>query len=905
MLKRLDLRADAPWKQRLRAPTISATSRASQNPARGLAISNKSGVVQLYAWNTETGELAQLTDDPAGVGDGAISVDGEHIYYLRDRRGDEIGHYARIPFGGGEAQDLTPDLPEYASHFLAESASGSALGFFAADAQGFHFYVYNLTNMESPDFALSKQALAFGPLLSQDGEIAIIASSEKTGSAEYALEAYDVESGEIIAELWDGAGSGIVPGEFSPAPADMRFAGSSSADGYHRPFIWNPLTGERHDIESAQFQGDVKFMNWSPDGGRLLLHQISGAKHALYAYDIAGKRARLLDLPDGVPYKGSGFLPNGAIEIHFDHSSAPPRLVELDGETGAIKRDVIDLGVTVPAGTAWRSVSYESTKGARIQAWLATPPGAGPFPTIVHTHGGPTAVMVNRWAPDAQVWLDHGFAFFSLNYRGSTTFGYDFQHAIDGNLGELEVEDIAAGVQWLIDRGIAKSDAILKTGVSYGGYLTLLALGKKPALWAGGMAEVAIADWTLMYEDQAETLRGYQRGLFGGTPDEKAEAHRKASPITYAEEIQAPILVLQGANDTRCPARQMRVYEARLKELGKSIEVHWFDAGHGSLDNEELVEKKEKLLRFAYRVLDAPGETLGGATKIDLAKGLVKSVADRAMRRPLQSSEGVGEATQAEEGDSEDNSRSRQFAESAIKAALKLPGSRVDRERFLREQLQPYCRAEQVREAISTRPAEARIPKDLIDRLADSVINSHSVKAASLAFVAGLPPGPARLLTIPADTAQFVWHAIVLAQKLAYLYGWPDLMEEDNPDEKTELRMLLLIGCMLGIESANRIQGELAIQFASQVGRRLPRQALTQTAYYPVFKEVLKWFGVRLTKQTFADGVAAVIPIVGVGVGAGVAFFTLRPMARQLKNHLRGLRYAEPPDQDPPESDDN
>ena len=103
-----------------------------------------------------------------------------------------------------------------------------------------------------------------------------------------------------------------------------------------------------------------------------------------------------------------------------------------------------------------------------------------------------------------------------------------------------------------------------------------------------------------MYEDQAGTLRGYQRSMFGGTPDEKPEAHRKSSPITYAENIAAPILVLQGENDTRCPARQMRVYEERLKELGKSIEVHWFDAGHGSLDTEERIRQQEKMLDFAF-----------------------------------------------------------------------------------------------------------------------------------------------------------------------------------------------------------------------------------------------------------------------------------------------------------------
>ena len=412
-----------------------------------------------------------------------------------------------------------------------------------------------------------------------------------------------MKSDKLIAELWDGAGSGIIPGEFSGAPGDMRFAGSSNASGYHRPFIWNPRSGEVHDILSEQFHGDVKAWQWSPDGARLLLHQVDQAAHALYVYDVGEDKARPLNLPAGALSRGSGFLEDGAIEAHLSDSTAPLRPLELDGESGLVLRSVIDLGLSVPDGIPWRSVCYRSTDGTPIQAWLATPPGDGPFPTVVHTHGGPTAALTNTWAPTSQAWLDHGCAWFSLNYRGSTTFGYDFQHAIDGNLGDLEVEDIAAGVAWLIENGIAQPDAILKTGGSYGGYLTLQSLGKKPDLWAGGMAVVAIADWTLMYEDQAGTLRGYQRSMFGGTPDEKPEAHRKASPITYAENIAAPILVLQGENDTRCPARQMRVYEARLKELNKSIEIHWFDAGHGSLDTEEQIDQQEKMLRFAYRVL--------------------------------------------------------------------------------------------------------------------------------------------------------------------------------------------------------------------------------------------------------------------------------------------------------------
>ena len=176
--------------------------------------------------------------------------------------------------------------------------------------------------------------------------------------------------------------------------------------------------------------------------------------------------------------------------------------------------------------------------------------------------------------------------------------------------------------------------------------------------------------------------------------------------------------------------------------------------------------------------------------------------------------------------------------------------------------------------------------------MADSVIKSHVVQAAALSFVAGLPGGALMAATIPADVTQFGWHAIVSAQKLAYLYGWPDLLEEGELDEETLLRMVLLIGSMLGAAEANRLLAEIAKRFSREVGRRLPKYALTKTAYYPLIKTVLRWVEIKLTKQTFARSVAKAIPIVSGFLSASVTAYTLSPMARRLKNHLRGLEYG-------------
>jgi len=323
-------------------------------------------------------------------------------------------------------------------------------------------------------------------------------------------------------------------------------------------------------------------------------------------YDLASRTRTKLNHPGGTFdfYAGSGtyFGPGGEILAQWQDAAHPSQLIALDAGTGEKTRTVLAAG-EVPPGRPWKSITFPSSDGQRIQGWLGVPEGEGPFPTILHTHGGPEAVMTEMFGPGSQTWMDHGFAFLTINYRGSTTFGREFQEKIWGNVGYWEMEDLAAAHHWLVKEGIAQPDAILLTGASYGGYNTLMGLGKRPDLWAGGMAIVAISDWAMSYEDSAGTLKGYCVALFGGTPQEKPDQYRMSSPITYAEHVKAPVLIIQGRNDTRTPSRQVEVYEQKLKALGKSIEVQWYDAGHMGAGVERDIQDYEMMLKFAYRAL--------------------------------------------------------------------------------------------------------------------------------------------------------------------------------------------------------------------------------------------------------------------------------------------------------------
>lgn len=609
MLAKLDLDDNAPWKQRFRAPVVLWTQIAPANRARGLAVTNRSGRYQLYGWDVPSGTLRQLTDRPAGILDAVLAGDGRHIYYLDDKQGNEIGHLVRVPFEGGEAEDVTPELPSYSSFSFSSSGSGRHFGLTAATRDGFDAVAIETSEngtIGTPRLLFHSAKLAFGPWFSFQGELAVVGTTERSAQLHYNLLAFDMTDGRQITELWDGEGLSLEPLGFSPVPGDLRLAGTSNRSGDKRPFVWDPRTGERTDLDFPELTGEIVPFGWSSDARALLLCQFHQAVQQLYVYELANGKLTKLHHPSGTYgfFAGLGtyFGPSDEIFAQWQDAAHPSQLIALNPNTGAKNRNVLIAG-NVPPGHPWKSISFPSSDGQVIQAWLGLPDGEGPFPTIVHTHGGPESVMTEMYGPGSQAWMDHGFAFLSVNYRGSTTFGREFQEKIWGDLGHWEMEDLAAAHRWVVEQGIAQPDAILLTGGSYGGYNTLMGLGKLPDLWAGGMGLVVIADWAMMYEDSADTLRGYQVGLFGGTPEQKPEQYRISSPITYAENVNAPVLIIQGRNDTRTPARPAEAYVQRLQELGKSVEIHWFEAGHLGAGVEQDIENLEIMLRFAYRVL--------------------------------------------------------------------------------------------------------------------------------------------------------------------------------------------------------------------------------------------------------------------------------------------------------------
>ena len=221
-------------------------------------------------------------------------------------------------------------------------------------------------------------------------------------------------------------------------------------------------------------------------------------------------------------------------------------------------------------------------------------------------------------------------------------------------------------------------------------------------------------------------------------------------------------------------------------------------------------------------------------------------------------------------------------------AAMAVPGIKVNRSSFLQEQLSTYgISQDTISQCIMENPIKY-IELEKLDAMAKACITNHTIQVTSISAAAGIPGGFAMIGTLPADTAQYYWHILKLAQKLAYIYGYPSLLDENGNLSDTAVNVLtVFVGVMMGVATANKVLTDLSKALAEQVVKRLPRMALTKTFWYPLIKAIAKWIGIKITKDGFAKGAAKIIPFLGAGLSGGLTYVTFKPQANRLKKHLR------------------
>ena len=519
-----------------------------------------------------------------------ITPDGNYILDLVDPTGSELGHLHATPMSRGPGIDLTPGFGSYTVRGIDCAADSQKILVTAGDESGF-FAV--LTSVASPDKArviFRSKNEAWSGLLSADCKMSALETTDHNpGIRRFAVTVIDNETGEIVSTLSDGSLGPVRPIRFAQQPGDNRILASSEVSGFARPLIWNPETGERIDISLPSHSGDVVALDWHSETGRILLVHVDEGIHRLLEHDLKSGRTSILQHPPGSFFEpdtgsespmiwSSYYAHDGRRRLVTSRWEVPLHILEIGDES---EPRVVLPPALVPSAAPFESHMIKSKDGTKVQLWVGSPKsGVKPKGTILELHGGPNLATVDRYDASAQAWIDDGWVYASLNYRGSVTFGRTFRESFWGRVGKGEIEDIEAAVKWLESEGLANRKSTFVTGASYGGYLTLLALGKLPDVFGGGLAHVAQADWLAAYPQMNPALQTAWRGFVGSDPEVNPLPWQEASPISYVESISAPVWLNQGAFDTRTPPKQAQNFAESLSKRGGDVLLDWFQGGH-------------------------------------------------------------------------------------------------------------------------------------------------------------------------------------------------------------------------------------------------------------------------------------------------------------------------------------
>ena len=348
------------------------------------------------------------------------------------------------------------------------------------------------------------------------------------------------------------------------------------------------LTHEEAELGYPQWVFDLTRYAFLADG-RIACVFTREAVDGLELLDLATGRLQAIELPYTSFYSPS--LRSHGSRLYFAASSPtdPAAVVALDPATQetTVLRRATDVRLDERYVSMPEAISFEGADGLTSHGFFYAPTNpdyAGPAdespPLVVYVHGGPTAHVAPILQLSVQFLTSRGLAVVELNYGGSTGYGREYRDRLRGRWGEVDVEDSAAVVRYLARRGDIDAARVEITGGSAGGYTTLLALATCDD-FAAGTSLYGVADLVTFHEETHKFESHYDEYLIGPWPD-AIDVYRDRSPVTHADSISRPLLLLQGLDDKVVPPAQAEVIVAALKARGIPYAYIAFEGeGHG------------------------------------------------------------------------------------------------------------------------------------------------------------------------------------------------------------------------------------------------------------------------------------------------------------------------------------
>jgi dipeptidyl aminopeptidase/acylaminoacyl peptidase len=368
------------------------------------------------------------------------------------------------------------------------------------------------------------------------------------------------------------------------------------------------LTNEQAELGYPQWVFDLTRYTFLADG-RIACLFTRDAIDGLELLDPRNGRLEAVDLPY-TSYAASVRSTGTRLVFAGSSPTRRPEVVELDLRSG--RQEILRLSTELEVDPGFIAVGvpidFESTDGLISHAFYYPPTNhdySGPDdelpPLLVHVHGGPTAHVPNALELSIQVFTSRGIAVVDLNYGGSTGYGREYRDRLRGRWGEIDLEDSAAAVRFLADRGDIDPARVQITGGSAGGYTTLMAMAVRDE-FSSGVSYFGVADLVTFHEDTHKFESHYDEYLIGSWPAAK-ELYRERSPITHADSISRSLLLLQGLDDKVVPPSQSEVIVEALKRRGIPYAYIAFEGeGHGFRKAENVKRATEAHLSFVAQV---------------------------------------------------------------------------------------------------------------------------------------------------------------------------------------------------------------------------------------------------------------------------------------------------------------
>jgi len=579
---------------------------------------DKTGRLELYVMDLRSREVRQIShgEVPRDLRAGFIwDRTDSSIIFAKDANGNEQHDLYRIDLETSSVTQITSDASaqEYPGEYSPDNAWMTVVSNKSHPDAPERPGQLNLWKMR-PDGSEYQPLThypvpAMGGNWSHDGQwIAFITNENPSNLRNVDGYIMRPDGTDVRRILYVAAGSEDLLGDWHPD--NRRLAVTSDASGVRRAGILDSESGEVRWLSPEGVQETAG--RFSQDGRYLVCLRSHESQVRPIVYAVEDGQGRDLQLPEGMATNAQFINDQYKLLLTYATDITRPTLVMYDLATDTLETVLgpqygsIDPASFVPA----QHLYYPSVDGMQIPAILYRPrdiPEGARLPAIVHIHGGPTSQWFRGFDPFAQFLVDLGFVVLEPNIRGSTGYGVPFRDAALKDWGGMDLEDVAAGADYLRSLPMVDPTRLVVFGGSYGGYMTFMAVTKKPDLWRAGIAWIGITDLQKMYATSMEHFKYFLREQMGD-PVAGAKLWADRSAINFAQNLSASLLIVHGANDPRCPVEQSRNFRDRLVELGRKEGadfeyVEFVDEGHGSGDIEKKVRTYTVLANYLERVI--------------------------------------------------------------------------------------------------------------------------------------------------------------------------------------------------------------------------------------------------------------------------------------------------------------